>query len=90
MIRIKDNTLIIEIRCPENVLPLENLGELKSGIIDLFSIIDYINAPKNKVEWSVRQLNALLQEMSFSPEQMGVINDKIIKNPVLNSEFNML
>ena len=90
MIRVNGNSLIIEIKCTDGRSPLSTLGEMQSGLVDLMGIIDYKDAPKDSVAWSLHQLNFLMREMMVSMEQFEIINAKMNDNKIFTTEFNTL
>ena len=90
MIRITDHTLIIEVKCNERYQPLQLLGDLQQGLINLLHIMSYAvpDAPKEVMSNAVQQTTILLKEMMVSNDQFGEINELMTVKE--KHEFNNL
>lgn len=86
MIRITDDTLIIELPCSE---PLEELCYLQEGICDVLSVIDFESHPNDtKLTAAMWQLSNLLRALVLSPEQSLQLSNAIKKSKELQKVFN--
>jgi hypothetical protein len=85
MVKITSNSLIIEIPT-KNELPLEKLGRIQEGLINLIGIIDH-NEPKAEIQEGLWHLRGILKELSLSPEQLLTINECIVQNKEVLEAF---
>lgn len=86
MIRITEKALLIEIPC-SNQDALETLHDLQTGLASIPAIIDLEDSNRDEVKWSLRMLSILLSHMTISREQLGKLNEAILKDQSLRLEF---
>lgn len=77
MIKITNDTLIIEIPCKSHLKPLQVLAQLQEGLINMLHTMSYAvdDAPKQGMGYGVQQTTMLLREMMISSDQFADINE---------------
>lgn len=85
MIRLTPNSFIIEIPTG-NTNPLEDLGNMQQGLLNLMGVIDH-KEPEGEIQNGLWHLRKLLKEMSLSQPQLSCISDAIASNPDFQKAF---
>ncbi len=86
MINITENNLIIKIPCP-NEAPLERLANIQIGLVNLISLLDHTDGPKEQIADGLYHLGELLKQMLLTSEQLANVNEFANKEASLMKSF---